>query len=145
MTDICDQQAWHFWCQVPWDGVNSLNNLQDHACGAWQYMCSTPATTSLPSNHSQQSHQIGQRLSPPRNCGSGNFGMFPEDYVILKRWLDLNIHKIYLFQTLGLISQLDSNRTGAASIMTHSPSMEEVKNKVGKLFNRPTGSFWSKK
>ena len=55
------------------------------------------------------------------------------------------IHDIYLFQTLGLISQLDSNHTGAASIMTHSPSMEEVKNKVGKLFNRPTGSFWSKK
>merc|ERR1712029_217106 len=47
--------------------------------------------------------------------------------------------------TLALINQLDSNRTGSLSVMTNSPSMEEVKHKVGKLFNRPTGSFWSKR
>lgn len=67
--------------------------------------------------------------------------------------------------TLQLIAQLDAeynNRSavgtagtggltgltgggGGGSTVTHSPSMEEVKNKVGKLFNRPAASFWSKK
>ena len=43
--------------------------------------------------------------------------------------------------TLQLTSQLENKGT----TMTPSASMEEVKNKVGKLFNRPTSSFWSKK
>ena len=56
-----------------------------------------------------------------------------------------------LFQTIGLINQLEAYNSGngstsvASSMLANSPSMDEVKSKVGKLFNRPSGSFWSKK
>ena len=42
--------------------------------------------------------------------------------------------------TLQLLGQLETSKGPV-----HSPSMEEMKNKVGKLFTRPSGSFWSSK